>query len=82
MLPDDRGTAAYNLGCFYALLGRAVDAGPLLRAAFWLEPELREWARQDSALDSIRGSPALVDLLGQAGPAPRKSRIRGTTNSL
>jgi tetratricopeptide (TPR) repeat protein len=58
-----RGTADYNLGCFYAVRGRAADAIPYLKSGFELNPGLREWAKTDSDLDSIRSSPELVRLL-------------------
>lgn len=63
--PDDRqrGTAAYNLGCFYAARGRAADAIPYLRSGIEMNPNLREWARTDTDLDSMRSMPELVRLL-------------------
>jgi tetratricopeptide (TPR) repeat protein len=63
--PDDRqrGTADYNLGCFYAVRGRAEKAIPYLRSGIELNPSLREWAKTDSDLDSIRSRPELVRLL-------------------
>jgi tetratricopeptide (TPR) repeat protein len=64
-LPDERqrGTADYNLGCFYAVRGRADDAIPYLRSGIELNPSLREWAKTDSDLDPIRSRPELVRLL-------------------
>jgi tetratricopeptide (TPR) repeat protein len=64
-----RGTADYNLGCFYAARGRAEEAMPFLRSGLELNPSLREWARQDTDLDPIRSTPELVLLLGNA-PLP------------
>ena len=63
--PDalQRGTADYNLGCFYAVRGRAEKAFPYLRSGIELNPRLREWARTDTDLDSIRSMPELVQLL-------------------
>ena len=63
--PDDRqrGTADYNLGCFYAVRGRAEQAIPFLRSGIEMNPNLREWARTDTDLDSIRSRPELVRLL-------------------
>ncbi len=58
-----RGTADYNLGCFYAIRGRASDAIPYLRSGIEMNPSLREWARTDTDLDSIRSTPDLVRLL-------------------
>jgi tetratricopeptide (TPR) repeat protein len=64
--PDDRqrGTADYNLGCFYAVRGRADDAIPYLRSGLELNPGLREWAKTDTDLDPIRSAPELVSVLG------------------
>ncbi|MDQ3866328.1 MAG: hypothetical protein M3304_05820 [Actinomycetota bacterium] len=51
---DDAGFL-YNLACFEALAGRSEDALDHLRRASELEPEkVREWARDDPDLDSIR----------------------------
>jgi tetratricopeptide (TPR) repeat protein len=63
--PDERqrGTADYNLGCFYAVRGRADEAIPYLRRGIELNPSLREWAKTDTDLDSIRSRPELVRLL-------------------
>ena len=64
--PDYRsqGTVTYNLGCFYAVRGRAAEAVPLLRKGIELRPDLREWAKQDTDLDPIRSTPELASLLG------------------
>lgn len=62
---DDRhtGTADYNLGCFYAARRRAEEAMPYLRRGLELNPNLREWAKQDTDLDPIRSNPELARLL-------------------
>lgn len=60
---EQRGIADYNLGCLYALRGRAADAIPYLRSGIELNPNLREWAKTDTDLDSIRSTPELVRLL-------------------
>ena len=39
--------------CFQALAGRLDDARPLLRRAFQLNPELADWARQDTDLTAL-----------------------------
>ena len=64
-MPDERqrGTADYNLGCFYAVRGRVNEAIPYLRSGIELNPGLREWARTDTDLDPIRSTPELVGLL-------------------
>jgi tetratricopeptide (TPR) repeat protein len=63
--PDERqrGTADYNLGCFYAVRGRVNEAIPYLRSGIELNPNLREWARTDTDLEPIRSAPELVSLL-------------------
>ncbi|HEV2033090.1 MAG TPA: hypothetical protein VGU71_02655 [Candidatus Dormibacteraeota bacterium] len=58
-----RGTADYNLGCFYAARGRAEEAMPYLRSGIEMNPTLREWAQQDTDLDPIRSNPELARLL-------------------
>lgn len=51
---DDAGLL-YNIACWEALAGRREDALAHLRRAFGLAPEkVREWARGDSDLDSVR----------------------------
>jgi tetratricopeptide (TPR) repeat protein len=64
-MPDarQRGTADYNLGCFYAVRGRVNEAIPYLRSGIELNPSLSEWARTDTDLDPIRSTPELVRLL-------------------
>jgi len=67
--PDDdrrKGTAAYNLGCFYAKRGRGKDALPLLAEGFALAPDLRDFAQKDSDLDPIRTLPNVDQLLAPA----------------
>ncbi len=58
-----RGFADYNLGCFYAVRGRAEDAVPYLRRGLVLNPVLRDWARKDGDLDPIRSTPEFASLL-------------------
>jgi tetratricopeptide (TPR) repeat protein len=58
-----RGIADYNLGCFYALRGRADEAIPYLRSAVELNPSLKDWAKTDTDLDPIRSEPEVVSLL-------------------
>ena len=51
--PDNAGLL-YNLACFHALAGRGDEAVELLRRAYEVLPAAREWAADDSDLDSIR----------------------------
>ena len=63
---DDRqrGTAEYNLGCFYAKRGRAEEALPLLRKGIALRPDLADWAKKDSDLDPIRDNASIKEFVG------------------
>jgi mannose-6-phosphate isomerase-like protein (cupin superfamily) len=55
--PNDAGLV-YDVGCWEALAGRREDALAHLRRAFELAPEkVREWAANDTDLDSIRDDP-------------------------
>jgi hypothetical protein len=50
----DNGTLHYQLACYAALAGQREDALRHIAVAFEREPRAREWAREDSDLDSIR----------------------------
>ena len=64
-MPDrDAAAAAYNIACFQALAGRLDAARPLLRRAFQLNPELAEWAKEDTDLAALGGE--LGELTAQA----------------
>jgi hypothetical protein len=53
----DHGTLHYVLGCERALAGHREGALGHLRTAFANDPRTREWAADDSDLDSIRDDP-------------------------
>jgi hypothetical protein len=54
-LPEhDAATTAYNMACFQALAGNLDAARPLLRRAFGLDPELADFAGQDTDLTALR----------------------------
>ncbi len=55
--PRARGTAVYNLGCFLALNGEHKEAIERVRESFALRPDLLEWSKQDSDLNSLRELP-------------------------
>jgi hypothetical protein len=55
--PDLHATAQYNLACFYAATDQKEKVWAPLREALAERPELKEWARQDSDLDTLRGEP-------------------------
>jgi mannose-6-phosphate isomerase-like protein (cupin superfamily) len=50
-------TLHYQLACFKALGGRRAEALEHLRVAFDGDPRTRDWAADDSDLDSIRDDP-------------------------
>jgi tetratricopeptide (TPR) repeat protein len=56
-----RAAATYNLGCFYATHGRREEALTLVREALAEASDLRDVARRDPDLDSIRRLLALDD---------------------
>ncbi len=49
-----KGISLYNLACFYALTGRPQKAVEKLKQALPLVPDLIEWSKEDSDLDSLR----------------------------
>ncbi len=51
----DNPSVLYNLGCFEAQAGRREGALEHVRRALELDPKVREWAKDDPDLDSIRG---------------------------
>lgn len=51
--PYARGVAAYNLACFYALIGEADKAIELLDKALQLAPSLKDWSKEDPDLISL-----------------------------
>jgi tetratricopeptide (TPR) repeat protein len=61
--PRSRAFGEYNLACYYARQGRAADAMPHIKRSFELNPELKEWARQDADLDRIRDEAELRSIL-------------------
>lgn len=64
LFPDSRAysNALYNLGCFYALTGQPDQAIAAVRESLARIPELTEWSKQDSDLDSLRTLPAFQAL--------------------
>ncbi|MEP7190626.1 MAG: DinB family protein [Roseiflexaceae bacterium] len=53
-----RGEALYNLACFYATSGQADKALALLPDALRLQPDVREWSKEDPDLVTLHGLPA------------------------
>jgi len=60
----DHPTMLYQLSCYYALAGEGDEAIAFLERAAAQSPDVVEWARGDSDLDSIRGRARFTDLVG------------------
>jgi len=60
--PGQAATATYNLACFYALNGMPDKAIPLIKESFQLRPDLKDWSKQDSDLESLRELPEFKTL--------------------
>lgn len=65
-LPEERGTARYNLACYYALAGQKAKALAELKTALTANPGLVEWSKQDTDLNSLRDDPAYQALYQSA----------------
>ncbi|MBI5563795.1 MAG: ClbS/DfsB family four-helix bundle protein [Chloroflexi bacterium] len=65
-IPEERATARYNLACFYAVSGQQARALTELTTALKSYPELIDWSKQDSDLDSLRDDPAYQALYQSA----------------
>ncbi|MBI5958156.1 MAG: DinB family protein [Chloroflexi bacterium] len=52
--PAWHGEVIYNLGCYYAISGQKEKAIGKILEALALRPDLLEWSKQDSDLNSIR----------------------------
>jgi hypothetical protein len=62
-LPDSPGLL-YNLACFDSMAGAEPEAvAATLRRSIELFPGFRDYAREDSDLDPVRGDPAVKELL-------------------
>jgi tetratricopeptide (TPR) repeat protein len=57
-------TMLYQLSCYHALAGRSEEAIGYFERAVARSPDLAEWARGDSDLDSIRDDPRFRELVG------------------
>lgn len=55
--PNNKGVTLYNLACVYGTAGNATRAAELLRQAFPLRPDLKEFSKQDTDFDKVRGAP-------------------------
>ena len=52
--PNEIGSALYNLGCYNCIAGRHDEAIEYLDRAFQKDESIREWARDDSDLESLK----------------------------
>lgn len=57
-IPEERTVARYNLACYYTVSGQKARALTELTVALQSHPDLAEWAKQDSDLNSLRDDPA------------------------
>lgn len=57
-IPEERRAARYNLACYYATSGQEARALTELASALKITPDLADWSKQDSDLDSLRDDPA------------------------
>ena len=53
----------YNLACLYALQGEAMESLAQLKKAVSLDKSVREWARRDTDLQSLRGVPGFEEII-------------------
>lgn len=65
-IPEERSAARYNLACYYAVSGQKAQALAELATALKSYPELVDWSKQDSDLDSLRDDPAYQALYQSA----------------
>ena len=63
------GQLFYNVACCESLIGQSTEALEHLRKAIELSEQFRDYAKNDSDLDPIRGEPAFQELV--ASPATR-----------
>lgn len=55
--------ANYNLACYYALSGRKEEAMVYLKCALENNGSMKEWAREDTDLDSLKNEPGFEFLV-------------------
>jgi hypothetical protein len=58
-----QGQSLYNLACFYALSGEKSKALENLSQCFSLNPDIIEWSKQDTDLESLWDDPAYLALV-------------------
>ena len=67
------GLLFYNLACLESLNGDSAAALDHLRKAFELSDGFRDYAKEDSDLDSLRGDPAFEELMRGTGAAKARA---------
>jgi len=63
--PRSRGTVLYNRACLYALSGNKTQAFEYLERGITHRPDLKQWAKEDSDLVSLRDEPKFTSLLAE-----------------
>ncbi|MHA1944029.1 MAG: TPR end-of-group domain-containing protein [Candidatus Thorarchaeota archaeon] len=61
--PSEVGSALYNLGCYTCLAGKHDEAIEYLDKAFKLDSSIRDWAREDSDLISLKSDERFTKLM-------------------
>ena len=59
--------AYYNLACLHALEGELAESLSHLRKAVSLDKSVRDWARMDSDLQNLHGTPGFEKITGKNG---------------
>jgi tetratricopeptide (TPR) repeat protein len=62
------GLLFYNVACCESLVGQTTEALEHLRKAIELSDQFRDYAKNDSDLDAIRGEPAFQELVDSSAP--------------
>jgi tetratricopeptide (TPR) repeat protein len=62
--PQDTQMAHYNLACYLSLSGKPEQALKHLAKACVDNPQIQEWAKEDTDLDPIRKDPRFADTIG------------------
>lgn len=61
--PRMRGTVLYNRACLFALTGKGTQALENLRQSIGYRPDLKQWAKDDTDLASLREMPEFIALI-------------------
>jgi tetratricopeptide (TPR) repeat protein len=55
----------YNLACVFAIKGQVSKSLLHLKKAVSIDRSVKQWAREDTDLDNVRGTPGFKDIIGQ-----------------